>query len=115
MDTRSAAQRSLAGGSAVLTLLTTTIYVTVIQQEGDNSFWDVIPWVAIMLIGAFLGLASALTQNAPVGRFAASAAAVVLGFLGFLAIFSVGLGFVLAGLLALLAAAMPSSTAASVS
>lgn len=111
MDTRSAAQRSLAGGSAVLALLTTTVYLVVIQQEGDNAFWDVFPWVAIMLIGAFLGLGSALTPNAAVGRFAATAASVVLGLLGMVAILSVGLGFIVAALLALLAAAMPSATA----
>lgn len=115
MDTRSAAQRSLACGSAVLALITTTVYVIVIQQEGNNSFWAVFPWAAVMLIGAFLGLGSALTSNAAVGRFAAIAAAVTLGLLGVVAIFSIGLGFILAALLALLAAAMPSATPASVS
>jgi len=115
MDVRSAAHRALAGGSTVVALLTTAVYMAVIQREGDDTFWEIFPWVSIMLIGTFLALGSVLTRNPGVGRFAAAAAAVVLGLLGMVAIFSVGLGFILAAVLALLAAVMPSAAAAPVS
>ena len=62
-----------------------------------------------MLIGTLLALGSTLTRNSGVGRFAASAAAAVLGLLGVVAIFSVGLGFILAAVFAVLAAVMPSA------
>ena len=99
----------LAGGSAVVAALTTVIYVAVIQQEGNDPFWEVFPWVMIMLVGMFSALGSALTRNLSVGRFAAITAAVVLGLLGIVAIFSVGVGFIFAAGLALLAAVLPSS------
>jgi len=99
----------LAGASALVAALTTGVYVVVIQQEGDDPFWEIFPWVMIMLIGTTAALASALSRNPGVGRFSASAAAVILGILGFVAMFSVGLGFVLAAVLALLAAFTPSS------
>lgn len=112
MKARFVPQRTLALGSAVVAALTTGVYVLVIRQEGDDPFWEAFPWVMIMLTGAFLALGSALAPSASVGRFAAAAAAVVLGLLGMVAIFSVGLGFILAALLALLAAVVPSKTVA---
>lgn len=104
-------QRVSASASAVVAALTTGVYVVVILQEGDNSFWDVFPWVMIMLIGTFAALASALAPGSGVGPFSAVAATVILGILGVLAIFSVGVGFILAAVLACLAAVSYSSTA----
>lgn len=111
MGPRSGIQRMLAGGSAVIAALTTVVYVVLIQQEGGDSFWEVFPWVAIMLIGTLAALGSALVRDPNVGRFSAVEAAVVLGILGMVAIFSVGVGFLLAAVLAALAAVVPSVTA----
>ena len=102
-------QRAAASASAVVAALTTAVYVVVILQEGNNSFWDVFPWVVIMLMGTFAALASALAPR--VGPFSAIAATVILGILGVLAIFSVGVGFILAAVLACLAAVSYPSTA----
>lgn len=107
MDSRSAIQRLLAASSAVVALLTTAVYVAVIREQGDTSLGEVLPWVAIMLLGALLALGSAATSRRVPGQVGAAAGAVVLGLLGLLAIFSVGLGFMLAALLALLAAVVP--------
>lgn len=107
MDTRSTTQRLLAGSSAVVALLTTAVYVAVIDAQGNDSVGEVLPWVAIMLVGAFLALGSAATSRRIPGQVGAAAGAVVLGLLGLLAIFSVGLGFMVAALLALLAAVVP--------
>jgi hypothetical protein len=102
----------LAGGSALVAALTTGVYVVVIQQEGDDPFWEIFPWVMIMLIGTSSALASALSRNPGVGRFAATAAAVILGILGVVAMFSFGLGFVIAAVLALLSRVTPSPATA---
>ena len=106
-------QRASASASAVIAALTTAVYVVVILQEGNNSFWDVFPWVMVMLIGTFAAVASALAPGpgVGVGPSSAIAAAVILGILGVLAIFSVGVGFILAAVLACLAAVSYSSTA----
>lgn len=93
-----------AWASAVVAALTTVLYVVVILQEGSNPFWDVFPWVMIMLIGTFAALASALAPDRSVGRFSATAAAIILAVLGVVAIFSVGVGFLVAAILASLAA-----------
>ena len=115
MEARSAAQRMLAGAGTVVAMLTTVVYMALIQQEGNDPFWDVFPWLTIMLIGTLLALGSVLTRNPGAGRFSATAAAIVLGLLGIVAIFSVGLGFILAAVLALLAVVIPSATTAPVS
>lgn len=96
--------RMTASASAVVAALTTVIYVAVIVQEGNNSFWAVFPWLMIMLIGTFAALASSLAPGPRVAQFCAIAAAVILGTLGLVAIFSVGIGFITAAVLACLAA-----------
>lgn len=101
----------LAGGSAVVATLTTAVYVAVIRQQGDDPLGEVLPWIAVMLLGACLALAAACAPSLNVGRFAAVGAAIVLGLLGFIALFSVGIGFMLGALMALLAATIPSQAA----
>lgn len=99
-----------ASASAVVAALTTVIYVLVIVGEGNNSFWAIFPWVVIMLGGTLSAMASALTPRPRVGRFCAIAAMVILGILGLVAMFSVGIGFLMAAALACLAAVSYSSS-----
>lgn len=96
--------RKSAAASAVVAALTTVVYLVVILREGDNPVRDVVPWLMAMLIGTVAAVASALAPDPRVGRLAAIAATVVLGGLGVVAIFSVGVGFILAAVLACLAA-----------
>lgn len=112
MEVRTVAPRVSAGASAGVAALTTAVYVVVIQQEDNDPFWEILPWVAIMVVGTLLALGSALTRSPRLGRFTAAAATVVLGLLGAIAIFSVGLAFILAAALALLAAVAPSEVTA---
>ena len=93
-----------ASASAVVAALTTVGYVVVIQQEGNDSFWDVFPWVMIMLFGTSAAVATALSPDPRISRFSAIAATVILGALGVVAILSVGVGFILAAVLACVAA-----------
>lgn len=93
-----------ASASAVVAALTTVIYVAVIVQEGNNSFWAVFPWLMIMLIGTLVAFASLLAPGPRVAQLCAIGAAVILGVLGLVAIFSVGIGFLMAAVLACVAA-----------
>lgn len=104
MELPHGALRMSASASAVVAVLTTVTYVIVVLQEGNNAFWDVFPWVMIMLIGTLAALASALAMDPRVGRFSAIAATVILGVLGVVAILSVGIGFIVAAVLAGIAA-----------
>jgi len=97
--------RAWSLASAVASALTTSVYLIVITIEGNNSVWDVFPWVMLMVVGIAASLWSALSSNASVGRSMAIGAAVVLGVVGVVAMFSVGLGLVVAAILAGVAAA----------
>lgn len=91
--------------SAVAAALTTAVYLIVIVNEGNNPVWDVFPWAMLMVVGTAASLWSALSHNASVGRSMAIGAAVVLGVVGVIAMFSIGLGLVVGAILAGVAAA----------
>jgi hypothetical protein len=97
--------RAWSLASAVASALTTSVYLIVIMIEGNNSVWDVFPWAMLMVVGTAASLWSALSSTAAVGRSMAIGAAVVLGVVGVVAMFSVGLGLVVAAILACVAAA----------
>ena len=111
MDLPHGVLRMPALASAVVAVLTTVAYVVVILQEGNNAFWEVFPWVTIMLIGTLAALAPALAPDARVGRFSATAATVILGALGVVSILTVGIGFIVAAVLACIAAVSSSRAA----
>jgi hypothetical protein len=105
-------RRKWALASAIVAAVTTTVYLVAIAAEGDDTFWDVFPWATLMLIGTGASVTSAVARDPRVGRSMAIAAVAVLGILGVVGIFSVGLGFLLAAILAGLAAAAPSHSTA---
>jgi hypothetical protein len=86
----------------------TALYLVLIVREGDDTFGEIFPWVLVMLLGTAAALTAALARDSGVARRGAVAATVVLGVLGIVAIFSIGLGFLVAAVLAGLALAMPS-------
>jgi hypothetical protein len=102
--------RVAASASGVVAALTTVIYVAVMVKEGNNSFWAVFPWVVIMLIGTFAALGSALAPGPRVGQSCVIAAIIIFGILGLVAIFSFGIGCLVAAVLACLAAVSYSSS-----
>jgi hypothetical protein len=102
-------RRTWALASAAVAVATTTVYAVAVGMEGDDAFWDVFPWVTLMVLACSAALWSALSRDPGVGRSMAIAAAAVLAILGVVAIFSVGVGFVLAAVLAARAAAEPST------
>lgn len=104
MESLHGVHRKAAAAGAVVAALTTGIYVAVIVQESDNPFWAVVPWVMIMLLGTFAALAAALAPGPRLGRSCALAAVAILASLGLVAIFSVGIGFIVAAGLVCVAA-----------
>lgn len=101
---RAVGPRLWAAGSAAVAALTTGIYLAGIAQEGNNAFWDVFPWAMLMAIGTVAAALPALLADVRLARYGAVAAVVILGTLGVVAIFSVGAGFLLAAVLAVVAA-----------
>jgi hypothetical protein len=80
------------------------IYVALIGAEGNNDFADVAPWVLAMLTPAALSLIATSThvdERARILLLVASAFSLVIGVLS---IFSLGVGFLASGAMALFAA-----------
>lgn len=104
--------RGWAWVSSALAGATTVVYVAVIANEGNNSFWDVFPWVMLMLVGTGTAVTAALVRDSRVSRAFALAGVVILGIVGLVSIFSVGIGLLLAAAAAGLAAGerKPSAT-----
>jgi hypothetical protein len=100
-------RRKLAWASTVLSAVWTVLYLVLIIREGDDTFWEIFPWALAMLLGTSAALTAALSRDGQVARRAAVAATAVLGVLGIVGIFSIGLGFLVAAVLAGLAAAQP--------
>jgi hypothetical protein len=98
------AGREWAWVSTAVALATTVVYIALISDEGDNPFWDVVPWVLIMVIGMCAMLMSALVDDSRVSRAFAIAGTLVLGAIGVVSMLSVGLGFVVAAGAGVLAA-----------
>ncbi|MGH3465415.1 MAG: hypothetical protein ACRDP9_28430 [Kribbellaceae bacterium] len=90
--------------SSALAITTTVAYVALISAEGDDSFWEIFPWVILMLVGTGAALTSALVRDRAVSRAFAIGGAVVLGVIGLVAILSIGVGFILAAVAAGVAA-----------
>lgn len=105
-------RQRFAWASTVVSAAVTALYLVLIASEGDDAFWDVFPWALIMLLGTGAALTAALAADAHVARTSAIAATVVLGILGIVGILSIGLGFLMAAVLAGLAAAEPTQAVA---
>ena len=97
--------RAWAWVSAGVAAITTAAYLAAIAAEGNNSFWDVFPWAALMLVGTGAAATAAIAPASDSQRLFAITATVVLGLIGFITMFSVGLGFLVAAAAAGLAVA----------
>ena len=104
-------RRKFAWASTVVSTAWTALYLFLIVREGNDSFWAILPWALVMVVGTGAALTAALAHDAQVARRGAVAATVVLGVLGIVAIFSIGLGFLVAAVLAGLASAKPTKAA----
>jgi hypothetical protein len=73
--------------------------------EGGNSFFDIFPWALLMAIAAAIAFTGVLVEDRRMARNLLIAAAALYGVLGFVSLFTVGLGFMLAAAAAAVGAA----------
>ena len=72
------------------------VYVGVIVSQGNNTFFSILPWAAVMTIPPGLALTAALAKESRVARNLMIAAAALFGVLGVLSVFTIGMGFLVA-------------------
>lgn len=97
-------RRPWAFGAAVIGFTMVVIYVAAIVGEGVHSLLDVLPWATLMAVAAITALAAAHIEHRRIARNSMVAAAVLFAVLGAVSILSIGLGFLLAAVLATVAA-----------
>jgi hypothetical protein len=89
-----------AVAASALAAVMTAAYVGIMRSQDGRP----LAWVLVVLLGSMALTAYAAYTGSPLRRQALVVAAVVLGLLGLLAIFSIGLPILLAGVLAGVAA-----------
>lgn len=90
--------------SSSLGLATFAIYLTVISIERDDSIWEVLPWALLMIVPAILATYAAIFPEGRLARRLLYGSAALYGLIGVVSIWSVGFGFLLAGVLAVVGA-----------
>jgi hypothetical protein len=80
------------------------VYVTLIVSEGNNQLWASVPWAVAMATAAALALLGAFRADDDTARKLLLGSAFLSFALGVVSILSIGIGFLVAGGLALLAA-----------
>lgn len=96
-------RRPWAFGTAVVGFAMVAIYVAIIMGEGVHSLLDVLPWVTAMAAAAITAFAGAYTKDPRIARNLMVAAVVMFAVLGAVSILSIGIGFLLAAVLATVA------------
>lgn len=97
-------RRPWAFGTAMIGFAMVAIYVAIIVGEGVDSLLDVLPWATLMAVAATTALAAAHIEDRRIARNLMVAAAVLFAVLGAVSILSIGIGFLLAAVLATVAA-----------
>ncbi len=99
----------MGGVGGAIGALVLVVYLVLITNEGDDSFWEVAPWVTG--IGVATASAAIGTVAAPrrLGRRLMLIAGVMFVAIGVPAIFSVGSPLILAGVLCLVASSLVTS------
>ncbi len=104
MATVSPASRPWAVAAAVGGLLMLVGYVALVVGQGDVRLFDVLPWAVLMAVAAGAALAGARVGDRRIARSLLVAAAVLYALLGVAALFTIGLGFLVAAIAAAVAA-----------
>jgi hypothetical protein len=91
------------GGSAVAGG-TTVLYLAIIRSQGDQTVAAVAPWAVTFLICAVVGVVASYLESPRARSLLFAAIAGTMLGLGFLAVFSIGMLLILAGVLFALAA-----------
>jgi hypothetical protein len=86
--------------AAAIGAATLVVYLTIIVMEGDNAFFEVFPWALLMAIPPVVAVASIPVDDSRTARNLLIGAIALWSVLGFVSIFSIGMGFVLAAVVA---------------
>ena len=96
-------RRPWAIATAVAGASMLAVYVTLIVAQGGDSFFEVLPWALLMVVATIGALASAHIEERRIARNATIAVAVLFALLGYVSISTIGVGFLLAAVLATVA------------
>ena len=99
-----AGRRRRAALAAILGFVMAAVYLVLIASEGNNGFGEVAPWALAMLVAAALSLIAAKTEVDQRARVLLFVSAATFLAIGVVSIFSLGLGFLAVGAMALFAA-----------
>jgi len=97
-------RRRWAALAAIAGFVMAAVYLALIASEGNNGFGEVVPWALAMLVAAVLSLIAAHTEVDQRARVLLFVSAATFLAIGVVSIFSLGLGFLAAGAMALFAA-----------
>jgi hypothetical protein len=93
--------RLWALGAAAIGLVMVAVYVAIILGvEGDNSLSEALPWIVAMAIPALGTVISVVANDRRLARVVLIGSALVFIAFGLVSIFSIGIGFLVAGVLA---------------
>jgi hypothetical protein len=81
------------------------IYLTLILSEGNDSITEILPWVGLMAVAATLALIAARIDNVQSARMMLIGSAVMYFGIGTVSILSIGIGFIIAGVIAVVGVA----------
>ena len=98
-DRRWATSASLVGFGML------AIYLALILSEGNDTISEVLPWVGLMAVAATLALIAARIHNVQSARMMLIGSAVMYFGIGAVSILSVGIGFIIAGVMAVVGVA----------
>lgn len=96
--------RPWALAAALLATALLVLYLALILGEGNNDFRDIAPWAGLMALGTVGAIAAATIRDPQRARRVMVGTAVLYGAIGFVSIFSIGIGFLVVAALLLTAA-----------
>lgn len=95
-------RRPWAVAASLLGYVMTIVYVVLIFSEGNNRFTEILPWALLMGAAATLALVGSFVEK-KIARHLLNGAAVLYALLGILAILTIGVGFLAAAVLTVVA------------
>jgi hypothetical protein len=98
-DRRWATSASLVGFGML------AIYLALVLSEGNDTISEVLPWVGLMAVAATLALVAARIHNVQSARMVLIGSAVMYFGIGAVSILTIGIGFIIAGVIAVVGVA----------
>jgi hypothetical protein len=81
------------------------IYLALILSEGNDTISEVLPWVGLMAVAATLALVASRIHNVQSARMVLIGSAVMYFGIGAVSILTIGIGFIIAGVIAVVGVA----------